>query len=191
MKRRDVLGRSIAIRALACSTAICLGTGLVGCNSKPEMQPESAAYVQAQTQTADSASESAGSSDAKEAEQTNGQTTQITVSANGNELRANLEDNPSAQALAELLTNGPLTIAMHDYGNMEKVGPIGQSLPTSDAQITAEPGDIILYQGNQLTIYYDVNSWSFTRVGRIEGVSATELKDILGNGDVEVAFSLA
>ncbi len=179
MKRGDILSRSMAIRALACAAVICLGAGLTGCSSEPKTQTGSATHVQAQAQTTDSTSESAGSSDAKEAKQTNEQITQITVSANGNELRANLESNPSAQALAELLANGPLTIAMHDYGNMEKVGPIGQSLPTSDAQITAEPGDIILYQGNQLTIYYDVNSWSFTRVGRIEDVSVTELKDIL------------
>lgn len=191
MKHDDILSRSIAIRVLACTAVICLGAGLTGCNSRPEMQPGSATHAQTQTQTAGSASKSADSSDTKEAEQTNGQATQITVSANGNELRANLENNPSAQALAELLTNGPLTIVMHDYGNMEKVGPIGQSLPPSDAQITAEPGDIILYQGDQLTIYYNVNSWNFTRVGRIEGVNAMELKDILGNGDVEVTFSLA
>jgi len=116
---------------------------------------------------------------------------QILVSTNGRELRASLEDNPSALALAELLANGPLTIAMHDYGSMEKVGPIGQSLPTSDMQITTAPGDIILYQGNQLTIYYDVNSWNFTRIGRIEGVGDVELREILGPGDITMTFSLA
>lgn len=79
---------------------------------------------------------------------------------------------------------------MHDYGNMEKIGPIGRSLPTTDAQITTEPGDIILYQGNQLTIYYDTNSWNFTRIGKIQNISAAELRSILGPADATVTFSL-
>ncbi len=105
-------------------------------------------------------------------------------------LSATLEDNSSAHALAELLQEGPLTIDMHDYGNMEKVGPIGQDLPRNDAQTTTRPGDVILYLGNQLTIYYDTNSWSFTRVARIDGATKEGLLDILGTDDVTVAFSL-
>ena len=103
-------------------------------------------------------------------------------------LSATLEDNSSAHALAELLQEGPLTIDMHDYGNMEKVGPIGQDLPRNDAQTTTQPGDVILYLGNQLTIYYDTNSWSFTRVARIDGATKEGLLDILGTDDVTVTF---
>ena len=76
------------------------------------------------------------------------------------------------------------------YGNFEKVGPLGQSLPTNNQQITTEAGDIILYQGNQITIYYDRNSWNFTRLGKINGVTSQQLRDILGSGDVNVTFSL-
>ena len=76
------------------------------------------------------------------------------------------------------------------YGNFEKVGPLGQSLPTNNQQITTEAGDIILYQGNQITIYYDRNSWNFTRLGKINGVTSQQLQDILGSGDVSVTFSL-
>lgn len=79
---------------------------------------------------------------------------------------------------------------MSDYGNFEKVGPLGQSLPTNNQQITTEAGDIILYQGNQITIYYDRNSWNFTRLGKINGVTSRQLRDILGSGDVSVTFSL-
>lgn len=79
---------------------------------------------------------------------------------------------------------------MSDYGNFEKVGPLGQSLPTNNQQITTEAGDIILYQGNQITIYYDRNSWNFTRLGKINGVTSQQLRDILGSGDVNVTFSL-
>ena len=79
---------------------------------------------------------------------------------------------------------------MSGYGNFEKVGPLGQSLPTNNQQITTEAGDIILYQGNQITIYYDRNSWNFTRLGKINDVTSQQLRDILGSGDVNVTFSL-
>lgn len=101
-----------------------------------------------------------------------------------------LADNSSAEALKELLSDGPLTIEMSDYANMEKVGPIGTSLPRNDEQITTGAGDIILYQGTSLTIYYDVNSWNFTRIGKIHGVTKEELLEALGDGDVTVTFSL-
>lgn len=105
-------------------------------------------------------------------------------------LEANLSDNSSAEAFKELLSEGPLTIEMSDYGNFEKVGPIGKKLPQNDEYITTEPGDIILYQGNSITIYYDKNSWNFTRLGKITGVDKKQLKKILGDGDVTVTFSL-
>ncbi|MCR4962450.1 MAG: hypothetical protein K6B40_01060 [Firmicutes bacterium] len=99
-------------------------------------------------------------------------------------------DNSSAAALIELLKAGDVTIEMHDYGSFEKVGPLGAYLPQNDGPITTEPGDVILYQGNQITIYYDVNSWSFTRLGKVQGLTQAELKDILGDGNATVTFSL-
>ncbi len=109
----------------------------------------------------------------------------------GNEtLYAELTDNSSAQALKELLAQGPLTIQMSDYGDMEKVGPIGQSLPRNDRQITTGPGDIILYQGSSLVIYYDINSWNFTPIGKIGDATREALLDVLGSGNVSVTFSL-
>ena len=112
------------------------------------------------------------------------------ITVNGTTLTATLANNSSAEAFRELLANGPCTIQMSDYGNFEKVGPLGQSLPTNNQQITTEAGDIILYQGNQITIYYDRNSWNFTRLGKINGVTSQQLRDILGSGDVSVTFSL-
>ncbi len=73
---------------------------------------------------------------------------------------------------------------------MEKVGHIGTSLPGNDEQISAEAGDIILYQGNSLVIYYDTNSWNLTRIGKIEDVAGEELLKAFGDGDVTVTFSL-
>lgn len=103
---------------------------------------------------------------------------------------ATLVDNSSAAALAELLEDGPLTIEMSDYGSMEKVGPIGQSLPTNNQQISTTAGDIILYQGSSLVIYYDTNSWNFTRLGRVDNVTQAEMRAVFGTGDVTVTLSL-
>ena len=99
-------------------------------------------------------------------------------------------ENDSANAFIDLLREGDITVDMHDYGGFEKVGSLGTTLPRNDEQITTEPGDVILYQGDQITIYYDVNSWSFTRLGKVQGKTQDELKGILGTGDVKVVFSL-
>ena len=105
---------------------------------------------------------------------------------------AALEDNPSADAWRELLTQGPVTVDMSDYGGFEKVGGIGTSLPQSNRQITTRPGDIILYQGTSITVYYDTNTWNFTPLGHVEHVTQEELKEVLkaGGENVTVTFSL-
>ena len=114
---------------------------------------------------------------------------QVILTFNGQTYTATLADNPSAEAFAALLKNGPLTISTHDYGNFEKVGSLGTELPHTDEQITTVPGDIILYQGNQITVYYAQNTWSFTRLGKID--DPTGLREALGSGDVEITFSFA
>lgn len=105
---------------------------------------------------------------------------------------AALEDNPSAAAWKELLAQGPLTVEMHDYGGFEKVGSIGSTLTRSDRQLTARPGDIILYQGSSITVYYGENTWDFTLLGHIDGVTGAELRQVLkaGGENVSVTFSL-
>ena len=105
-------------------------------------------------------------------------------------LTATIYDNSSSRALVELLQKSSITIGMHDYVNFEKVGSLPSSLPRNDTQITTEPGDIILYQGNQITIYYDTNSWNFTRLGKIDGMTKVELKKILGKGNVTAMLSI-
>ncbi len=115
---------------------------------------------------------------------------QITSDSGKSELTAALVDNSSAAAFYELLKKGPLTVDMHDYGNFEKVGSLGTKLPRNDTQITTTAGDIILYQGNQITIYYDTNSWNFTRLGKVDGVTQAELKKILGKDDVTAIFEI-
>ena len=105
-------------------------------------------------------------------------------------LTATLENNSSAEALKERLAQGPVTIQMEDYASMEKVGDFGFRLPTNDRRTTTKAGDLILYLGSSFVIYYDRNSWNFTRLGSIDNISAKELKQILGRGNVTVTLSL-
>lgn len=104
----------------------------------------------------------------------------------GKTFTATLENNASAQALKDRLSKGSITVEMNDYGDMEKVGPLGFSLPRTDRQTTTRPGDIILYLGNNLVIYYDTNSWNFTRIGRVNGINTRgEMLDLLGGVEKE------
>ena len=99
-----------------------------------------------------------------------------------------LESNSSAEAFFEKIKSEPLTVDMSDYGNFEKVGDLPWELPTNDEELTTKPGDIILYQGSKITIYYDENTWSFTKLGRISNVTSEELRKALGDGDVRAQF---
>ena len=110
------------------------------------------------------------------------------ITVNGQELLATFEDNSSAREFQELLAQGPLTVEMADYGGFEKVGALGTTLTRNDTQITTQPGDVILYQGNQIVLFYGSNSWSYTPLGRIDDL--TGWAEALGSGDVSVTFSL-
>lgn len=112
----------------------------------------------------------------------------LVIEVNGRIFYADLADNPSAQAFIEQLSSGPIEVQMHDYGNFEKVGPLPWALPRSDETVTTQPGDVILYQGDQITIYYDENTWDFTRLAKIGNVSHEQLLDALGDGDATVTF---
>ncbi len=109
------------------------------------------------------------------------------VTVGGETFAATFADNAGAQALSELLAEGPITIQMSDYAGFEKVGALGQSLPTSNRQTTTQAGDIVLYQGNQIVLFYGSNSWSYTPLGRVRDLTGWEAA--LGSGDVSVTFS--
>lgn len=100
------------------------------------------------------------------------------------------EDNESARALTELLGEQPLSIQMSMYGGFEQVGSLGTSLPREDEQTTTQAGDIVLYSGSQIVVFYGSNSWAYTRLGRITDKSAEELEELLGSGDVTVTLEL-
>ena len=118
-------------------------------------------------------------------------TIKLTVEG-GKSFTATLEENSSAKALKKQLAKESITMEMNDYGDMEKVGSLGISLPRNDRQTTTGPGDIILYLGNNLVIYYDTNSWNFTRIGKVNGISTRkEMLDLLGGtGKISITLSL-
>lgn len=101
-------------------------------------------------------------------------------------LTATLADNEAARELAQRL---PLTLDLRDYGGFEKVGSLGFSLPRADASVTTQPGEFVLYQGNQFVLFYGQNTWSYTRLGRIDGMTAQQLQEILGGGNVTITLS--
>ncbi len=115
---------------------------------------------------------------------------QFYITANSVTFTANFADSGSADAFRDLLREGNLTIHMSDYGSFEKVGSIGTSLPRQDTQISTATGDVMLYQGSQIVIFYGTNQWSYSRLGRIDGASAEALLDAFGSGDVAMTFSL-
>lgn len=116
---------------------------------------------------------------------------QITIKVGDNTtLDATLNDNSSSDALMKLLASGPVTISMRDYAGMEKVGSLPESLPRNDKYFAARPGDLVLYLGNQFVIYYDVNAYDFTHLGKIDGnYTGQQLRSILGSGNVTVTLS--
>ena len=99
------------------------------------------------------------------------------------------EDNASVEALRALAAEG-LTIEMSMYGGFEQVGSIGQSLPRDDQQTTTTCGDIVLYSGNQLVVFYGSNSWAYTRLGHITDQTPEQMKALLGSGDVTITLSM-
>ena len=99
------------------------------------------------------------------------------------------EDNASVEALRALAAEG-LTIEMSMYGGFEQVGSIGQSLPRDDQQTTTASGDIVLYSGNQMVVFYGSNSWAYTRLGHITDQTPEQMKVLLGSGDVTITLSI-
>ena len=115
---------------------------------------------------------------------------EIIMLVNGHELNVVLENNSCTNKLLEKLKIRDLNINLNDYGNFEKVGELGFSLPRSDSYINTSPGDIMLYLGDKITIFYDYNSYTYTRIGKIKDVNQSDLKNILGSGQINVTFKL-
>ena len=112
----------------------------------------------------------------------------MTLQIGNSSFTATLENNPAVDAFVEMMNDSSVIIQMNDYSGFEKVGSLGTNLPADDKQTTTHAGDIVLYNGNQIVIFYGSNSWSYTRLGKIDDLSGWE--DALGSGDMTVTFSL-
>lgn len=108
------------------------------------------------------------------------------LEVNGYTFEVELENNTSAKALKEYVSKEKRTLSLDDYGNFEKVGDLGITLPRNDETITTKEGDLILYLGNKLCLYYNQNTWDFTKLGHIK--DTTHLKEVLGKGSVQVTL---
>ena len=112
----------------------------------------------------------------------------IMMRANGYSFAITLENNKAVSELLDMMKDNPLSLDLSDYGGFEKVGPLGSSLTREDKQTTTEAGDIVLYNGNNIVVFYGSNSWSYTRLGHVDDI--TNLASALGSGDVTITFSL-
>ena len=102
---------------------------------------------------------------------------------------ATLENNTAVEELVEMMKERPVTINMDDYSGFEKVGSLGRNLTTSNRQTTTDAGDIVLYNGNNIVMFYGSNSWSYTRIGKIDDL--TDWKKALGSGSITAVFTIA
>ena len=115
---------------------------------------------------------------------------ELTMKINGKTVSVEWEDNVSVSALRELASESPITIQTSLYGGFEQVGSIGQSLPRNDLRITTQAGDIVLYSGNQMVVFYGSNTWSYTKLGHITDKTPAELNDLLGSGNATITISI-
>ena len=115
---------------------------------------------------------------------------QLSLKLGNTNVAVDWKDNDSVAALKELVKDKPLTIQMSMYGGFEQVGSLGTSLPRNDKETTTSAGDIVLYSGNQIVVFYGSNSWSYTRLGHITDQTASGMKKLLGNGDIKLTLSM-
>ena len=115
----------------------------------------------------------------------------MNITIDGQTKSVTLVDNAATKTLIEKLQQGPVTVTLNSSGGFEIWGALGFSLPTSNQQITAQPGDVILYNGSNICIFYGSNSWSYTRLGKIDGLTGNELSTFLKAGQSNISVTLS
>lgn len=158
MKRKKILSGLLMVVALI---------GIIACSNKNELSSigDSSVSTEGDTQMGVS----------------------VTLTIKNEEFALNLEENEATRALVEKLRERPLTISFDDYGGFEKVGSLGFSLPRNDSSMTTYPGDVVLYNGNNIVIFYGSNSWSYTKLGHIDDVD--RLTNALSGDNVNISFT--
>lgn len=175
---------------------VLLAMSIVACGSDHSTDAQSAAEADLSSARSEGTGKETEHSKSEIKEQESGigikenKSMKIQIAVGDAVLTATPENNPSAEAFLALLQEQPITVEMSDYAGMEKVGSLGTSLTRSDSQISVGAGDVVLYQGNQITIYYGTNSWNFTKLAHIDGATKENLLDVLGDGNASVVFSI-
>ena len=163
----------------------------------PEIKEESTVFSQTEPDNTEVQSALPETSDTSKPEkptdltqETDAENMELIMKIDGTEVSVAWENNESVDAIRELAASGGLEINMSMYGGFEQVGSIGQSIPSSDEQTTTKAGDIVLYSGNQVVVFYGSNSWAYTRLGRITGKTEQELAEMLGEKNVVLSFEI-
>jgi len=117
---------------------------------------------------------------------------EIKITVSGKTLPVKIEGNMATKALVEALRGSSITYEADDYGGFEKVGALGRTLPSDNKQISTSAGDVVLYNSSNIVLFYGSNTWSYTRLGKIQYESLDELKSFLkaGEGNISVTLSL-
>ena len=163
----------------------------------PEIKEESSVFSQTESDNTEVQSALPETSDTSKPEkptdltqETDAENMELIMKIDGTEVSVAWENNESVDAIRKLAASGGLEINMSMYGGFEQVGSIGQSIPRSDEQTTTKAGDIVLYSGNQVVVFYGSNSWAYTRLGRITGKTKQELAEMLGKKNVVLSFEI-
>lgn len=117
-------------------------------------------------------------------------TQKMNITIDGVTKSVTLVDNAAARALVTRLQESPVTVTLNSSGGFEIWGALGFQLPTSNEQVTAQPGDVILYNGSNICLFYGSNSWSYTRLGHIDGLTESELRTFLHAGESNIKVML-
>lgn len=122
----------------------------------------------------------------------NSEVHEMFITIDGRKETIRLENNKSAETLIKILESGDLTLRASEYGGFERVASFGFSLPSNDVRITTKPGDVVLYSSDSIVMFYGSNTWAYTKLGRIEGLSTDELKTFfkVGRGSIDIILSL-
>ena len=180
-------------RFLALTAAVALLLSMTSCSNTEVPASESTSVITTEstttasalleTTTEVSASDTAAQTESSETE------SEMVLKINDQVIQVEWEDNESVKALKKLASNGTITIEMSMYGGFEQVGPIGTDLPRNDEQTTTSPGDIVLYSGDQIVVFYGSNSWAYTRLGKIQNMSEKDLTALLGASHVTLTIN--
>ena len=199
LKMRKQVGPKICIVFLLALVLI-----FAGCERKtpevitdPEIKEESSVFSQTEPDNTEVQSALPETSDTSKPEkptnltqETDAENMELILKIDGTEVSVAWENNEAVDAIRKLAASGGLEINMSMYGGFEQVGSIGQSIPRSDEQTTTKAGDIVLYSGNQVVVFYGSNSWTYTRLGRITGKTEQELAEMLGKKNVVLSFEI-